>query len=411
MLHHMGLGPVQSVSVGGASYDEASILFDVRDAIQRRPSNALRADSATSAAVEVARRYSERIAHQGVVAGHLRADQAASFAADIQRGTMEGLGWSVADGRLRSDASSFAPGSLTDVEGGLIRPAYTERVLSGLLPVRMVDADAEFFQPSGSLSQGGKMALHRPGMTNVPYADAAVGYIQQPIHTLVIATRVDWREAMVGRRSAIDIAAEKAAAAKEIAANTQEQMIVNGLPGINFRSLANIGLVRIVSSVDYSSNPTMDSAYADLMRIVQRLREASDYAGSSPNVMAIGPRWAYAIRRLSNFAAGGSGTGSDLLATLAGANAGLAAAIGAAGITRIIEAPSLRDFHGDSTLDGMVLLNTSQPNGLRQVMAMPLSPVRSASSLTADETLWAMRTGGLDVQDGSGVAIAEATVA
>lgn len=387
---------------------------------QRTDSAVSRTPRAVMGARNAIRQHAREVAHttynKARMAGHTvteaRRDE---FERDLVEAMASGLGIHKDGDALRcdgfrTDASWFPPDALTYREPGLVRSPFAPRVLSASIPVRNVDAWAERFQV-GTVAGSGSVAPYRPGMTDIPRVGVSTNYRQRPVHTFVTSTSINWMHALQGARSDINIVAENAEAARDAFGEFFEEALVNGVAGLDYNGIAQLGATRYTSTVDYSSaSLTLDDIYRDFATMVQSVRETAGFRGSPPNTLLLGSRWANRIKRTSNYAAGGDSNGSLLIASLAGAEAGLARAMGQAGITEIIEAPSLTGFEG-SDYDGALLIDRMDAKGLRHVVAMTPAPVRTHSSLDADETLWAARDGGLDLANGLAVGVAKAQVA
>ena len=342
--------------------------------------------------------------------------RAREFAHDIMAGMVSGLGWRVSADRIdaagwRADASWFSPDALTAREAGVIRPAYVQNVLSEAIPTRTVEAWAESLETAPAISHAGSVAVYRSGMTNVPYVTGEATYRRIPIHDIVTATRTDWKVAFQSNRSPFSIAEENATAVRVAMAQFIESALVHGVTGLDFIGLNQLGANRYRSSLDYSSGATtMDQIWADLIAIPEAIRVAAGYRGVGPNTVLIGPRWAAKIRAKANFSAGGNNE-TDLLTALRRSSSGLAQALDAGSIDEIMVAPSLVGLGGEADRDGMLLFDRNNSMALRQIVAMAPSPVRTASTLTADETLWNARHAGLDLANGLSIGIATAKVA
>lgn len=314
---------------------------------------------------------------------------------------MRGLGWRGDDSEIRCD-SWFGPGALT-VDGGITRPEYPARRLSETIPTRTVESTAKYVA-SGAIGHAGSIAVHQPGMTNVPRVDVDYNEREITIHTFVTATEIDWYDLMQSSRANFSVVTEKAEAVRQAFAKFKEDALVNGVQGIQFKGLAQIPAPRYVSTVNYTS-AALDAMYRDLVAIIQTPEIESGDRGDPPDTLMLGSRWYRAIQRAANYSSGGSLTGADLLSLLQSRGPELS------GIQRIVKVPSLSRFGGSATLDGALVLNASDEMSLRQVEAMAPAPVRTVQTLTSDVQLWAMRHGGLDVGSTLPLTIATAQVA
>lgn len=325
----------------------------------------------------------------------------------------QGLGLRVDGQTIRCDSAWYAPDALTLSEGDPMRPQYAERTLSETIPVRTVPQWAADFQ-AGAVAYSGSVEPYRPGMANIPTIGVAAGYRRRPVHTFVAKTQIDWLALIQAQRADFSVVAEQAQAATVVFAEWQEAALSRGIPAMDWTGVPQLGVARYYSSVDYSPSgtPTLGDIYADLTRLIQCAVDVAGDRGKAPTDMLMGTRWLRAIARANNLAAAGGGmTGSQVIADKILAETELQRTLGSNGIRRIIPCRALTSFGGDATLDGALLLDASDPRALRQIVAMAPAPVRSHSSLTADEQLWACRHGGLDAQDTLPLAVGTATVA
>lgn len=351
-------------------------------------------------AMQTANRTARQLADEGVRMDSERVDR---FAQDLCEATVAGLGWRTEGGEIRSDslrtdASWFAPGALTaPMEGALIRPAYTPRILAASIPTRTIPAWAETY-PSGAISEAGNVALYRPGMTNIPTVGANSTHVQRGVHTFVNKTSRDFMVLMRAEHADFSVVQADAQAAQEAFARFRESTLVTGVAGIDFRGLNDIGITRYQSTLDYSSgSTTMDAMHADLFDGANSIRVNAGYRGQGFDTALIGPSLAAAIMRKSNYDVGGTASGADLMMALTKINASLATSLQSSGISMMMEAPALDEL-GAADESGMLLFSRSDGNSLRQVVAMNAAPVRTNSSLTAEETLYAARLGGLELR-------------
>lgn len=319
------------------------------------------------------------------------------------------LGYRCDDGEwrhesIRQDASSFFRDELTDRNGLLHRPRQRARALSEVLPSRSVSAYAERYE-SRFMSIEGSVTHYKPGTTKVATVHSGVAATKRDIHTFVTSTQSDWLAAMQGSQSSVDKIANDAVAVREVFADFLEGLLVNGIGSqMALWGLADLPVLRLPMGQDYSGAVTMSQAFADFAAQIDAVLEAHDERGDSPDTIVMSPRLARKLTPLNNISDGGDMTGSDLRAKLANLFDG-------SGITRWISAPSLRNFGGASGTDAAILCRLDGERGLHQVPAMTPTAVRSVQSLTGQQTLWAMRHGGVDINDATACAILTATVA
>lgn len=347
------------------------------------------------------------IRHSGVRLDEQRRNRLIADAADA---AASGLGLRVEGNTVRCDSAWYAPDSLTFRDGDPLRPQYAERTLSETVPTRTVPQWAADYLP-GAVAYSGSVAPYRPGMTEIPQIGVAAGYRRRPVHSFVAKTQIDWLSLIQAQRADFSVVAEQAQAASIVFAEFVEKALSTGIPGMDWTGVPDLGVAKYYSSVDYSGSPAINDVYADLTRLIQCAVDVAGDRGRAPDTMLIGTRWLRAIARTNNLAAGGGGmTGSQMIADKLLMQSELERVMGSNGIRRIIPCRALTSYGGDSTLDGALLLSAADNQALRQIVAMAPAPVRSFSSLTADEQLWACRHGGLDAQDALPIAVGVATV-
>lgn len=305
-------------------------------------------------------------------------------------------------GSVRTDAASVFSGELTDKDGMLNRPQRRKRALSEALPVRSVNAYAERYE-SRFVEHEGEITHYTPGTTQVGTVGARVGAKRRDIHTFVTSHMVDWLGVLQGSLTALDDAAESAYAARELFADFAEELLVKGLgDAVSLWGLADLPVARIPLTEDYSGALTMGDVFADLSRLPGLVAQINGDRGDSVDTMFLASDLARKIVPVNNLNAGGSYTARDLRMALATLFTDM-------GVNRIVSTPSLNGFSGSGSA-GMVLARLDGQRGLHQVSAMAPAPVRSASVLLGEQTLWAMRHGGLDINDATATAIITATV-
>lgn len=412
------------INMGGGLLDvSADSLKMWHDQAAQNQAQSLRTDSRRSVAPVTAARVAIKQFAMEVAtntANELRCDEAKrdTFASDIVEAMAYGLGYAEVDGEircdsLRTDAAWFAPDALLSRDSQLIKPSYSPRMVSASIPVRSVEAWKERYKV-GAMSYSGKMTVMQPDTNDVAYADVQTGFRYRDVSTFGVKIRINWMQMMQSGSSAVSLVQEKAEAARITSAEFTESALVNGVAGIDFHGLKQIGCTNYYSSVNYSTETNLDVLYADFVRGIQAIAEAAgdrqSPTGTGTNTMMIGTRLARCLARKSNFNAGGELTGDAFLAAVMRANASLGAAMDQAGISRIIKAPSLNGF-GAANRDAALLFDMNDDRALRQVVAMTLAPVRTHENLTAKETLFVMRHGGLDLANALPIGIFTAQVA
>jgi hypothetical protein len=331
------------------------------------------------------------------------ADRREDVTSELVRAVGHGLGWRADASEVRCD-SWYGPGALT-VEADLVRPAYAIRRLSEVIPTRTVPSWAEYV-PGGAIAHRGSVALYRPGMTDIPRADIDYSERQVRVHTFVARTGNDWQSLLQAPRADFSVVAEQAEAVRQTFATWKEEALIAGVAGTSFAGLQQIGVPRYTSTIDYGSgSTTLDQIYRDIVALIQTPEIEAGDRGNPPDTLLIGTRWHRAIQRASGFSTGSGATGSDILAMLQRVGPGLA------GIARIVPAPSLSRWQGSATVDAALTLDSRDVTSLRQIEAMAPAPVRTASTLTSDEQMWACRHAGLDVGSALPLTLATATVA
>jgi hypothetical protein len=412
------------INMGGGVLDVSTASLKMwHDSAAENQAQSLRTDSRRSVApVTAARVAIKQFALETATSAavELRKDEAArdTFANDIIEAMAYGLGYGEVDGEircdsLRTDAAWFAPDALLTRDTQLIKPSYAPRMVSSSIPVRSVEAWKERYE-IGAMSYSGKMTVMQPGTNDVAYANVQASFRYRDMHTFGVKTRTNWMQMMASGSAAVSLVQEQAEAARITAAEFAETALVNGVARIDFDGLKQIGCTNYYSTVNYATETNMDVLYADFVRGIQAIAVAAgdrqSPTGTGTNTMMIGTRLARALARKSNFNAGGNLTGDAFLAAIMRANASLGAAMDSAGISRIIKAPSLNGF-GAANRDAALLFDVNDDRALRQVVAMTLAPVRTHENLTAKETLFVMRHGGLDLANALPIGILTVQVA
>jgi len=134
------------------------------------------------------------------------------------------------------------------------------------------------------------------------------------------------------------------------------------------------------------SSLTFADAHANLSAKVLQLRIDEGFKGRAPNTWLVSGRLIARLIQFSNLAAGGSTNGLSWFK-------GLMAELG---ITRIIEVPEFDQSPRTANNAMSLLCNIPNDQGIRQVVAALPAPVRQTAGRYGDETLFAMRLGGVN---------------
>ena len=304
---------------------------------------------------------------------------------------------------LRSDSTSVFRDELTDRSGILHRPRQRKRALTELLPVRSVDPYAERFE-SRRLAIEGSVVSHKAGSTLVGNASSSVKSKKRDIHTFVTSTAMDWLGMLQGSRTSLDQAANDTYAVQELFADFLESLLVKGVgDAASLWGLKDIPAPRLGLSGDYTTTVDMQTVYNDFSQLIGRVQEVNEDRGDPCNTLILGSRLGRRMIPTSNITAGGSLVGTDLRRLLGNL-------FDSSGIERIVMAPALKNYKGNVKNDAAVICRLDGEAGLHMVSAMTQAPVRSASTLAGEQTLWAMRTGGLDINDATACAVIEVPV-
>ena len=327
----------------------------------------------------------------------------------IMQAIGEGLGLKMVNGEFRSDAYVFAG---EGIDGGFetIRQVNVPRALSEMIPVRNFDPAARLVKMR-SIERTGSGTLWKSEQTVVPHSSYDAGSILRQVHHIVTKTSIPWDALLYGTLSDIDIAQESAWSARETLLDIKEQVLVNGFTGTDLQGLNTIPIPKFTSLLDYSNGSVdFEDAYSDLIKYMLQIKAANYNRGGLGNAMLIGPALIARLLPLNNFAAGGDANGLDYFSAMAQNESGSSRLFRSMGINTIIEAPALDNFGGDPTLSAALFFRMpAGPGGLRQLVGMEPAPVRSASTLTHDETLWATTIGGLEanVKESAGLFVAK----
>lgn len=335
----------------------------------------------------------------------------------IVRAQAEALGLREQDGRIdgieaRTD-SMYLPGELIARDQSPHRVRDQRRAVQESVQSRTIDAGAAVYQ-SAVISYEGEAGLYKPGDTDIHNASHGVGADTRQVYSIVVKTQMDWEQALYGGNSSINQAAEDAESAGRALRRSWERFLVTGKPGTDLRSLFGAqklpGVAVHHSTVDYSASATtLGAIYADLQAFARKIQEAHDYRGPVLDTLMIAPHITARIAERSNIDAGGNLTGAELLAQITAQDRTLAATLGSMGVTGVIPAPSIGRVAGASGSGtkhaGAVLFERGAMEGLRRVLALAPSPVRTADELTGQATLWALRTGGLECPDATAAGV------
>lgn len=331
----------------------------------------------------------------------------------------EALGLRAVDGRMdgmeaRADSSYF-PGELVARDSNPVRVADEMRAIQESVNSRNIDPAMQLYE-SNAIGYEGTAEFYKGPATKIPRADYNTGTINRQVHTIVTSTAMDWLGAIYGGASSINAAAEKAEAADRALKTSLEDVLAFGAPGTDLRGLFGAnrlpGIAYYPSTLDYSSDATtLGAIYADFQKFAQAIRKANNYRGAGRgDTLLVAPQVMEAIAQKNNIDAGGELTGSELFLAIQQANAQIGSALRAAGITAVIEAPKLGTVPGpagtETNLAGAVLFRRGNMQGLRRVIALAPSPARTAEKLLGSETLWVLRTGGLECPDATSAGIA-----
>lgn len=386
--------------------------FVVQDAIsnaQARHAASIRSDSKRKSVGHVAagraliRAFAEDIVSQARKQG-IRGDVSDSRKLEIMEAIASGLGYREDGGSIVVDGwsggrndSYFFPGDLIDRNGGIARQSPNIHAVSETLTVRSYDPAMQLVQTRG-VRQTGTVAHHKMGQTQIPVADFEVGASNKQNHFFCVKTVMPWELALYGGVGGLDVVEEKARAARYALEDAREQILVNGYTGTDLVGIAQLPIPTYTSAVDMADPATsIEDAYEDIMAGVLSFQEANNDKGGEPNAALIGSSLLRKLLPKNNLSAGGFLSGADLFAALSRNNQALGQLFRQLGIDMVIKAPSLNNFGGDSTKSAMLLFQSpATPNGIRQMIGLAPSPVRTASTLAGDETLWAMSLAGLE---------------
>lgn len=308
---------------------------------------------------------------------------------------------------VRADAANAFPGVGIDRSGGIIRPLAMRRALVDSLPDRSIGMDTSLVMIRG-LGYHGTAKAYQPGQTVVPLADVTTKSNTKQVHTIITATKIAWGEDMWGNGGAeagYSLAAEKAEAASRVLLDFWETALANGLPGTDFAGIIGMGASKITSLVDFTS-ATIGAMYAEMISQIMAVQQRADWRGSAPNTAFIHPLIRQKLYGVSNIDTGGGGvTGAALF----NADQTQSAVWGQAGISRVIETPSLGYFDADGTPNAngsyAAMLLTEDPTevAIRKTVALRPSPIKTATIGLEEWTYWGLRVADIDL--GSSVSV------
>lgn len=323
----------------------------------------------------------------------------------------QGLGLSMNDGefKMRGDSLFFA-GEGIDGSYETVRQANMPRGVSALLPVRNCDPTARLVRVR-TIERNGSATIWKSGQTQVPHSSYDAGSSLKQVHHLVTKTSIPWDAVLYGTLSDLDVVGESAWSARETLLDAREQIMVNGFTGTDLQGLVNIAIPKFTSLLDYSNGSvTIEDAYEDIIAWAMKIKAANYNRGGLGNAVLIAPSFAARLLPLNNLAAGGDADGISMFSAMAQTEMAVGRIFRSLGITTVVEAPALDSFGGDATMGAMLFFRTpAGPGGLRQLIGMDPAPVRSASTLTHDEALWATALGGLEanVNESAGLLVAK----
>lgn len=398
--------------------DEAGIRRAAEDA-HRAHASGVRLDGRRSATPGIAgQRAMIRHFVDGIIEGakehmgtRLDAAQANTARLDLELAIADGLGLQVHGDEVRMDAASLMPRDLFSATEPVIFGDEPETAFTDLVPKRNIDTWAEYV-PTRTGALTGSFAPFRNGQKSAPIVGAEYSEQVRTVVSMVAKTQTSFVELAQAPLTSVNKVADDARAAREVWMKLREAALIEGIPNTSWKGLEEIPAPVYASTVNYSTASLAD-IYADLINMVQDLRAAADDTKAPQTGMVLGmaQAWVDAIVQKSNISAGGSMTGPDVLGMLVADNAGLSMALRQAGISRIVAAPSLDDMGPGATYAGAVLFRPGDRASLREIVAMELSPVRTASSLYGNEQLWCFRGAGLEWSKTQKQGIAYARVA
>ncbi len=319
---------------------------------------------------------------------------------EIMEAYASGLGLKTENGRMDS---YFFPGDLIDRSGEIARLSNFTHALSDRLPVRSFNPWMQLVQTRG-VQRTGSATLWKPGVDTVNHSDFYAGGVNRQVHHFVTKTTIAWDYILYGSLSDISIVEEQSRAAIETLKDALEDVHANGFQDTDLVGVSGLQIPQFVSSTNYAAPATtIEDIFEEFMGAILSFQSAAQFRGGRGNTLFIGGNLYNAILPKNNFSAGGAVSGSqlfggvNLLSGVAAANAALGEMWKQLGIEYVYQTPSLDNFGGDSTKSAALLANTpSGPNGIRQLLGMAPAPVRTAATLTGDETLFAVTTAGLE---------------
>lgn len=376
---------------------EAALLNRQMQHAYNAQATAIRADAARLPSrdrlTEATRIAVRQYVQQGI--RHAEAQQAeegTSYRADAHRSIelenaiMDRLGYGVQDGQIvHADAHQFAD-NLTQRATGLIRPAEAEEMLRMAIPVRQIAPWTEYYDLDFVGDQG-KAAFIQSNQTpeQIPLVGYNVARTKGRAHWAAVRTYTSWMDTIYSQSpGALDDAAEQARIARRALERLLEGALANGVSGLDFVGLPQLAIPRIRSDVDFSS-ATLGAKATEMIRLLQRAATAANYTGVRPSVGLSDPRLLQLLRSSNNLDAGGSESGPNPI--MAGING--------EGVRSLMDAPTLPASSRGAGYSQSLLWAPGVDGALQQVVGLAPSPVSTAAK-HGTETIWAMKTGGLE---------------
>lgn len=325
----------------------------------------------------------------------------------IEDAILEQLGYRAVNGvvsnpGMRADSHYFVE-ALSAPATSLIRPNEREEMVRTAIPTRNVPTYAEYFNRD-YLSESGEAAIihgdQSSGFNRVGYD---LRREKGRMHWIGVSTYTSWESAFrSAAMSAVDDASEQARLARRAIERKHEEVLITGVANLKLMGLANLPAPRILSSVDFST-ATIGEKATEMTRILQKIRQAADFAGAVPSVGLLDPRLAFTLRNANNLDAGGNIVGSGPLLQ----------AMSNEGLRQVVEAPTMQQHWASprgANYAQMIIFAPAANGRLEKVVGLGATPV-STSQNHGTETLYAARIGGLDAGDVSSIAVIDIKVA
>jgi len=301
------------------------------------------------------------------------------------------------DRRLDAEGSYVLSGDLTDRDRNPIRRPSAARVLMNAFPRRSVPAWAERATRVTVTGEGEAVTI-RPGATDLPVVD--VDASEDGVNVFMAGTQTvrPWGLEMSEVRFAINVEAEKLEQTREAHEKWATRITTSGLAGTSAVGAEQLAIPTTPSPLDYSTALTMDQIRADFLDWLQALTRgpSGEYrSGSGARFdVVIGGRLAYrAFERPSNYAAGGTGTGRNILDSIRG----MMGDLGVGGLGSLTVAPELEGLGYGADHDVAI----ARPVG-RRTIEQPVAidqpvPVYNYKGPAGEATYWITRRAGLDL--------------